>query len=183
MEIFQRDSTIFHKNSDDIVVRMSLSKLLENLDESSFIQVSKSTVINTQYLKQLEMAYSGNYYGCVANKNGKVDKEKLLQKQIFTDKKKCQLPKTETEKEILKIWQEVLELEQISTDDTFFSIGGHSIKAITIANLIYKVLGVQISMIDFIECNTIVELAEIVDGSSNEKIEIEKQDRSQYRIN
>ncbi|WP_256087848.1 acyl carrier protein [Brochothrix thermosphacta] len=78
------------------------------------------------------------------------------------------------------MWQGVLELEHISTDDNFFSIGGHSIKTITIANLIYKVLGVQISMIDFLECNTIVELA---DGNNSEKIEIEKQGRSQYRIN
>lgn len=35
-------------------------------------------------------------------------------------------------------------------------------------------------MIDFLECNTIVELA---DGNNSEKIEIEKQGRSQYRIN
>ncbi len=44
-------------------------------------------------------------------------------------------------------------------------------------------LSILFSMIDFIECYTIVELSEIVEGNNSEKIEIEKQDCSQYSIN
>ncbi|GAB4393919.1 MAG: hypothetical protein Tsb005_14210 [Gammaproteobacteria bacterium] len=69
------------------------------------------------------------------SKHGKIDKLKL--KSLFTEKMHSSSrlllsPENETEKELLSIWKEVLRVDNISTDDTFLSLGGTSILAVII---------------------------------------------------
>ncbi|ATF14554.1 non-ribosomal peptide synthetase [Brevibacillus brevis X23] len=62
--------------------------------------------------------------------NGKVDRTELLnQKLVVTQAKKQSLPQSDIEQRTLKIWQDVLNVEGISTEDGFFDVGGDSILA------------------------------------------------------
>ncbi|WP_412679436.1 amino acid adenylation domain-containing protein [Brevibacillus fortis] len=62
--------------------------------------------------------------------NGKVDRTELLnQKLMVTQAKKQSLPQSDIEQRTLKIWQDVLNVEGISTEDGFFDVGGDSILA------------------------------------------------------
>ncbi|MCK4259967.1 MAG: amino acid adenylation domain-containing protein, partial [Halanaerobiales bacterium] len=65
--------------------------------------------------------------------NGKVDRKALPkpdgQKKSFA---KYVAPETEIEKQLAKIWSEVLGVEKIGINDNFYELGGHSIKAIKI---------------------------------------------------
>ncbi|MBY0088466.1 non-ribosomal peptide synthetase [Brevibacillus brevis] len=62
--------------------------------------------------------------------NGKVDRTELLsQKLVVTQAKKQGLPQSDIEQRTLKIWQDVLNVEGISTEDGFFDVGGDSILA------------------------------------------------------
>uniref|UniRef100_UPI00286F07A8 non-ribosomal peptide synthetase n=1 Tax=Anaerosporobacter sp. TaxID=1872529 RepID=UPI00286F07A8 len=65
--------------------------------------------------------------------NGKIDKKSLETREI---KKKAGLgkPKTEVEKLICGIYEEVLGIETVGRDDNFFEVGGDSIKAIRIVS-------------------------------------------------
>ncbi len=47
-----------------------------------------------------------------------------------------QRPETEEEIKLLKIWEEVLELDQLGMKDDFFDLGGNSIKMVKLVNLI-----------------------------------------------
>ncbi|WDE09220.1 non-ribosomal peptide synthetase [Thalassomonas viridans] len=60
------------------------------------------------------------------NPNGKVDRKKLPQpvfNRVITE------PANDIEQQLLELWQELLENKQISVEDNFFEIGGHSLIA------------------------------------------------------
>lgn len=60
--------------------------------------------------------------------NGKVDKRQLPKPEAPQGNRRVKLPANEVEQKLLVMWQEVLEREDISTDDHFFELGGHSLK-------------------------------------------------------
>lgn len=91
--------------------------------------------------------------------NGKIDKqafpdpgENSLQKEYVT-------PKNKIEIELCNIWQRVLGLEQISTNDNFFEIGGNSILSIRLSNSIRRA-GYNCLVKDVFEYKTIHMLAQ-----------------------
>lgn len=79
--------------------------------------------------------------------NGKVNRkglpevssEDIIQKEFVA-------PSTEVEVKLAEIWQKVLGLEKIGTDDNFFAIGGQSIKAIIIVAEIKKEFNVNMNL-------------------------------------
>ncbi|MEM9916806.1 MAG: amino acid adenylation domain-containing protein [Bacteroidota bacterium] len=77
-------------------------------------------------------------------------------------------PVNEVEADLLKIWQEVLEKEVISTDDNFFDIGGHSLKAIRIVLQVYKEMNVKISLVDIFQQPNIRDLAALLLAQNKE---------------
>lgn len=60
--------------------------------------------------------------------NGKVDRKALLELPVsITEKPSRRLPASADEALLLEIWAELLELpaSDISTDESFFNLGGH----------------------------------------------------------
>ena len=92
------------------------------------------------------------------NINGKLDIKKLLQKVSFTPEE-ILAPKNEIEKELVQIWQDTLGLENIGTNQNFFEIGGDSLSAINLINLINSRFDVQIAMKTLFDYSTIENLA------------------------
>ena len=91
--------------------------------------------------------------------NGKVDEQKLAKMKAFPIIE-CKVvpPRTENEKMLAEIWQEILQRETIGIDDSFFVLGGDSIKAIRmIARLQQRQMKLQ--MKDLYQAPTIRELA------------------------
>ncbi len=64
--------------------------------------------------------------------NGKVDINALPEPQVEIDEATYQAPKTDLEKQLANIWQQVLKIEKVSATDSFFDIGGDSIKSIQV---------------------------------------------------
>lgn len=75
----------------------------------------------------------------------------------------------ELEKTIGTIWSEVLERSDISANDHFFSLGGHSLKAVLIIAKLRKLLGVDIGMEDIFNHPTVREMADILRHRQQEK--------------
>ena len=63
------------------------------------------------------------------------------------------------EKALVAIWEEVLGRMPIGIHDNFFSIGGHSLRAIRLVSLIHKQLSVKIKLTQAFAHPTIAELA------------------------
>ncbi|MTD72515.1 type I polyketide synthase [Flavobacterium sp. LC2016-13] len=82
-------------------------------------------------------------------------------------KSKYIAPTTETEKILCKIWQDFFGIKDIGINDSFFEIGGDSLKAMTIMNTIKKTFGINISLKEMFVKPTIYFLAENIDAINN----------------
>ncbi|MEB0048680.1 MULTISPECIES: non-ribosomal peptide synthetase [unclassified Pseudomonas] len=105
--------------------------------------------------------------------NGKVDRRTLLSLpvNILHDSDR-RLPTSADEALLLQIWAELLELpaSDISTDESFFNLGGHSILLSRMLLRLREEFGRSISINRFIELPTIVKLATLVRGSGTEEV-------------
>ncbi|MCP4153888.1 MAG: hypothetical protein GY757_39545, partial [bacterium] len=100
--------------------------------------------------------------------NGKIDRKKLSQKPISNIQSPTYIvPKSETEKELVQIWAEILDVEKetISINTNFFQLGGHSLKATRMMVKIQKKLAVTVSLAKIFSTSTIKELATYIDGT------------------
>ena len=81
--------------------------------------------------------------------NGKLDKQSLpAVSEEDLIKTEYIAPENDLEQQIVKIWQEVLSLEQVGMEDHFFDLGGHSVKAIQLVNAYYKHFKAKIKIQD-----------------------------------
>ncbi|MEG3875939.1 amino acid adenylation domain-containing protein [Microcoleus sp. herbarium7] len=93
--------------------------------------------------------------------NGKVDYLALPVPENRLDlKRDYVMPKTEAERLIAEVWQEILQLEKVGINDNFFEIGGHSLLLVKVQAKLHKVLERNISAIDLFKYPSIKMLAE-----------------------
>ncbi|WP_455809666.1 non-ribosomal peptide synthetase [Pseudomonas koreensis] len=99
--------------------------------------------------------------------NGKVDRKALLEIPLsFTGQHTRRLPETTQEQTLLELWGELLELppDDISTDESFFNLGGHSILLSRLLLGVRERFGRSIPINRFIEAPTVLTLASLIDS-------------------
>jgi amino acid adenylation domain-containing protein len=72
-------------------------------------------------------------------------------------------PRTETERRIVEIWQELLGIEPVGINDDFFELGGHSLLATQLISKVSKTLGVGVSLRALFDTGTIADFATQLD--------------------
>lgn len=105
--------------------------------------------------------------------NGKIDRKALLSLPVnVLENTARRLPTSADEALLLEIWAELLELpaSDISTDESFFNLGGHSILLSRMLLRLREEFGRSISINRFIELPTISKLATLVRGSGTEEV-------------
>lgn len=97
--------------------------------------------------------------------NGKIDRQSLLSPAIdwIARSESCVMPETAMEKELAKIWGELLELERVSIHDDFFAVGGHSLLAIRMRSMVQERLKLDLSLRDLFRAPTIASLARLLE--------------------
>ncbi|MEC0665832.1 amino acid adenylation domain-containing protein [Priestia flexa] len=113
--------------------------------------------------------------------NGKVDRKALPDPTRDLEKSQVgNLPETKTEKVLGEIWEEVLGIEQIGVHDNFFSLGGHSLKAMLLTSLVHKKFNVELSVSEIFKNPDLEALAAHIDKSIKSEYRtikvVEKQD-------
>jgi non-ribosomal peptide synthase protein (TIGR01720 family) len=93
------------------------------------------------------------------NSNGKIDKTELP--EFLQGTAEYIAPRNDTEMMVLKIWEKVLDKDNISMTDNFFSLGGDSIKAIQIASRLYEE-GYKMDLEQLFQNSTIEELSTVI---------------------
>jgi len=99
--------------------------------------------------------------------NGKVDRKALLQLPInLIEQAPRRQPETDNERLLLNLWAELLELPpgDISTEESFFNLGGHSILLSQMLLGIREHFGRSIPINRFIEAPTLINLASLLDS-------------------
>jgi acyl carrier protein len=107
------------------------------------------------------------------NANGKVNRLALPEPEIKADERnEVVLPRTALETFLSEMWQELLGVESaIGIHDTFFALGGDSIKAAIFINRLQDRLGIGLYIVAIFDASTIAELATYLGEHYPETIE------------
>ncbi len=97
--------------------------------------------------------------------NGKVDRKALPAPEITRAdmKKEYVAPRTYTERELAKIWLELIKIDRVGIYDTFFELGGHSLLATQLMSRVREQFKVDLPLITIFEAPTLAELAERIE--------------------
>ncbi len=100
--------------------------------------------------------------------NGKLDRNALPLPELGGDDREYVAPKTELEKQLCIIWQDVLGIQRVGILDDFFKLGGHSITAIQLSAKLRQ-QNVECSVKTIFSCRCIARVVEhLLDGLKNE---------------
>jgi putative pyridoxal-dependent aspartate 1-decarboxylase len=84
-------------------------------------------------------------------------------------------PRNEQEEKLVKIWEEVLQRENIGVKDDFFALGGHSLKATKLISEYHQLADVKLTLHQVFNYSTIESHCQLLSSSRKEKfIQIEK---------
>jgi amino acid adenylation domain-containing protein len=97
--------------------------------------------------------------------SGKIDRIALPSPSLgFLAKRRTVIHgRTEIEKGLISIWQEVLELYDVSINDNFFDLGGHSLSGLRVLARVRRDFHVDVPIRGLFEAPTIAELAREVE--------------------
>lgn len=105
--------------------------------------------------------------------NGKIDYSAL--QDLLTAPARHVAPRDELERQLLEIWQEVLEIEDISIDASFFEKGGNSLNLMNLILRLSEEFQIEINLEQIALENTIERLAAYIRQATSEpSIEIER---------
>ena len=117
--------------------------------------------------------------------NGKVDRKKLpdLKREKVARQEK---PENSTEEKLLRIWSDVLKVkdDEIGVNDSFFDVGGHSLRALNIVTKIQSEFGLSMTLHEIFNHSTIKSLGKRIQtlGNNRNKVEltIQPSERKDY---
>jgi acyl carrier protein len=104
--------------------------------------------------------------------NGKLDRKSLppvTTLMTAAPPAQAELPAGEIEELIAGIWRDVLQLQEVGTQDNFFDLGGHSLLAVQAHRRLKKAFDQSISLTDLFRFPTIRSLAQFLSGGGTEQ--------------
>lgn len=110
-------------------------KAIDKLLEDALLMVLPSYMIPTQFCLMNNLPLTSN---------GKIDRKKLLLHAKGAQQHYTIAPRTLLEEQIKNIWQAILQRNEMSIDDDFFALGGHSLAAIKVIAKIRQELNLQL---------------------------------------
>nr|WP_276599757.1 non-ribosomal peptide synthase/polyketide synthase [Nannocystis sp. SCPEA4] len=95
--------------------------------------------------------------------NGKVDRKALPSPEATRGADETFMaPRTEVERALVAIWEELLEVRPIGIDDDFFALGGHSLLAVRVASAVKTRLGLGLTLATLLQRPTVAALAALL---------------------
>ena len=98
--------------------------------------------------------------------NGKVDRRALPEPQDLLVQRQAEIvaPRDTIETELVRIWEEVLNVSPISVHDNFFDLGGHSLLAVRLMTRIHQAWERDLPLSALFEEGTVEGLANLLRG-------------------
>jgi len=103
-------------------------------------------------------------------RHGKVDRQALpapesLENKTDTDHSP---PHSEIEREIARVWNNALSVENLGMNENFFDLGGHSLLMVKVHRQLKEIFDYQLSLVDMFRYPTIRSLAQHLNGDDEE---------------
>ncbi|GAA2898255.1 hypothetical protein GCM10010517_63340 [Streptosporangium fragile] len=99
-------------------------------------------------------------------RNGKVDRRALA--PVESERARAGRPRDSVEQRLLVLWAEVLGIDDISPEDDFFDLGGHSLRAIKLISRTNGAFGCRLPMSSIFNARTVAAMADLVRGSDRQ---------------
>lgn len=144
-EIENNKSLVAYYVTDDIINKASLKEYL--------IGKLPLNMLPSFYVELEELPLSAN---------GKLDRRLLPEPE--KKERIYEAPSNGIEKQLVLLWSEILQIniENISANDGFFELGGNSLKAISLMNIIFKELSVKITLKEIFVRQTVREISDYI---------------------
>jgi amino acid adenylation domain-containing protein len=97
------------------------------------------------------------------NINGKIN-TKALPEPDEVERRSYIAPKNELQRQMVRIWTEILGIEKIGIHDGFLDMGGNSLNAMNLTSRIYKEFDVNLPLSVIFENPTVAELGSIINA-------------------
>jgi len=94
--------------------------------------------------------------------NGKTDRSVLPVPDWSELQRRYVAPRTPVEQALAQIWAELLRLERVGVDDSFFDLGGHSLQATRFLSRLQSAFGVSLPLAALFARPTLSAIAELV---------------------
>jgi len=103
--------------------------------------------------------------------NGKIDRQFLMQRDnsFRSQPSSYKAPRTDIQKILVGIWEELLGIEKIGINDNFFELGGNSLIAIRIMIALEKATGQDMPLSSLFEYPVIEELAAVIENTGKKQ--------------
>ncbi|WP_349409515.1 amino acid adenylation domain-containing protein [Pseudalkalibacillus sp. SCS-8] len=102
--------------------------------------------------------------------NGKIDKSALINKENEIIANNFEEPKNELEMNLSEIWKDLFQRKKISINHSFFDLGGNSLIAIKLINMIRNQFKCNLELADILSNVTIKTLAKHINKQRNKGI-------------
>jgi len=100
------------------------------------------------------------------NHNGKLDTKALPSvNQNDGNAERLAPPETDVQKQLVEIWEELLNRRPIGIRESFFELGGHSLMAMRLFTRIAQKWNVDLSLQRIFDCPTVAELASTIESA------------------
>lgn len=98
--------------------------------------------------------------------NGKIDKKALPEPDFVNLGTHTHMlePRNEIDQNLIDILKDLLKLEQISIEDSFYDLGGDSLSAIRLCSILYHKMHIQIAVKDILAYPIIKDLSDFISG-------------------
>lgn len=148
-----------HRGSEYLVAFLKAKNSVNVDDIRSYLRTKlPETLIPNLYVKLIKLPYT---------KSGKLDRKKLPELsdkvRILRANKISPEISSETERLLLEIWTDILNLNNIGLNENFFTIGGNSLQAMRIIARVAEKFGINIPQTTLMQHPTIVEQARDID--------------------
>jgi amino acid adenylation domain-containing protein len=110
----------------------------------------------TVFLDELPLSFGGKVDRSALEKPG--DGDRLAKEAIA-------VPRDQVERQLVRIWEDVLDVHPIGLKDNFFDLGGHSLLGIRLLARIEKELGKKLPVALLFQSPTVEQLAQAIRGN------------------
>src|SRR5262249_12668810 len=102
--------------------------------------------------------------------NGKVDRKNLPSPvgRPVALKEGFVAPRSGIERQIARVWQEVLGVDAVGANDNFFDLGGHSLLMVRVYGRLLEIFKRDLSVVDLLRYPTVASLAAFVAAEADE---------------
>lgn len=130
-----------------------------------------TALLRQELLKELPQAMIPSYFVSLEalplTANGKIDRRSLPAPDVsMLRTTEYVAPRTELEAQLARVWEQVLNMEQVGILDDFFAIGGHSLRAMSVISSMHNEYQVDIPLRVLFEKPTIQQLAAHIEESA-----------------